>query len=1099
MVINCSVCNRRVLRHSRILTCSICSCLFHSKCLYAVDGDISGLNWFCIRCTADIFPFNHYAEDDLFLSCLSEMWFKHGNFPFSHLQNIVFNPFELNDSDTSSPLFDIDPDIQYFNEVTSLNNFTQCDYYVEDTFLRMYQSDIKCAFPFSLIHVNIRSIPKHFDEWELYLQSLGHHFSIVGVTETWLNDQNVTNYDLSGYQHVYKCRSDQRGGGVSLFVIDRISFHERRDLDINSNVMESVFVEIGKESLGRPRNTIIGLVYRPPNTDINIFNEQISEVLDRIKSEKKQVYLLGDFNINLLDANSHVPIAEFLDTLFSNFIFPSITKPTRVTKTSCTLIDNIFHNDMNQSGMIKGVLFTEISDHFPVFLICPDELLDVEPKINGTRDYCQTNIERFRSKLGALNWSLIFDEKDGEEAFNGFHTAFLEIYEKSFPYRKKPTNYKGRKPWLSLALRNSIKHKNKLYVRYLRNPTQENIEIYKVYKRNLQRLLRLSERKYYEEFIHDNKNNVKKLWGIIKQVINKGKNSSKSVNFNVGGKVINDSYEISNGFNKYFANIAKDLARKIPKSSVDPLKFIPESNLHTIAIDPVTENEVSNVIKSLKNSSSTGYDGIQTEVIKSTFHAYLTPLTQVLNASLIQGFFPDKLKISKVVPLLKSGNPASFNNYRPVSVLPLFSKILEKLMHNRLMSFIDKHDILYQFQFGFRQHHGTNMTLITLVDKILSAIDNGDIVVGIFLDFKKAFDTVNHDILLRKLERYGIRGIAHNWIKDYLNKRQQFVCYNGSISSRTYVDIGVPQGSVLGPLLFLIYINDLANVSNNVFPVMFADDTNIFLRGREVNKTVKIMNTELTEIVVWLSANAISLNVEKTKYMIFRSLRKRIDQTEKLLIKGNVVERVSSIKFLGVMLDQTLSWNLHIQMVKNKLAKSIGILKLANKTLPKAIIKSLYFSFIYPHLVYCVEVWGNAADVHVSQLLKMQKRCIRLIKSVPPRTESAPLFKELGILKIHDIYRLYTMCFMFKFIKNLLPGIFDTMFTKNINIALRQTRQIHKLQVPRMKSTLYMKSLKYQGVIEWNNISEKIEHNCSYHSFKHSAKTFLLQMKSYSS
>ena len=226
---------------------------------------------------------------------------------------------------------------------------------------------------------------------------------------------------------------------------------------------------------------------------------------------------MGDFNINLLDVKNHSASAEILDTLFSNFMFHFITKPTRVTKNSCTLIDNIFHNYISNSSIIKGILFTDISDHFPVFLISPDEKLNVEPETKGTRDFSDKNIDKFRNKLGDVNWNLLLEEKDGEAAFNTFYTTFLDIYEQSFPYRKRRTNYQCRKPWLSFGLRNSIKHKNKLYIRYLRKPDQENIETYKIYKRNLQRLLRTSQRKYYEDIIHDNKNNIKKLWSIIKQ------------------------------------------------------------------------------------------------------------------------------------------------------------------------------------------------------------------------------------------------------------------------------------------------------------------------------------------------------------------------------------------------------------------------------------------------------------------------------------------------------------------------------------------------------------------------------------------------------
>jgi len=339
------------------------------------------------------------------------------------------------------------------------------------------------------------------------------------------------------------------------------------------------------------------------------------------------------------------------------------------------------------------------------------------------------------------------------------------------------------------------------------------------------------------------------------------------------------------------------IAEKIPHTETDPVAYIKSSIPESVYLSDVDSTEVVKIIKSLKNASA-GSDGVHAKIVKESYALYIEPLVHILNLSIRQGFFPNSMKIAKVVPLYKSGDAIKLSNYRPVSILPLFSKILERLMYNRLMSFIDKHKLLYKYQFGFRKNHSANMALILLVDKIASAIEKGEVVLGIFLDFQKAFDTVNHNILLQKLNKYGIRRTAHLWLKDYLNQRQQYVSFVNTESDKTMIRCGVPQGSILGPLLFLLYINDLVNTSQTLMPILFADDTNIFLSGKSLQDMINTMNNELEKIVEWLKANKLSLNVKKTHYMVFRSQRcHNLNANSSLTINGVVIENVEHTKF----------------------------------------------------------------------------------------------------------------------------------------------------------------------------------------------------------
>ena len=719
----------------------------------------------------------------------------------------------------------------------------------------------------SLLHINARSMNKNFDSMDLFFSSIQHFpFSIIGITETWLNNKSPPLFNIENYKLIRADRSYGRGGGVALYIHDSLTFKERPDLSVDGS--EYIFIEIINK---QAKNILVGVMYRPPHSNIDMFVDRLEESLSLISRENKIIYLMGDYNINLLPHALNNIGLRLLTTLSSYSLHPHINKATRITSITETLIDNIFSNIFNENSQ-NGILYSDISDHLPIFVISPTiQLLKHESmKYIYIRKETDANIQSFRADLLSESWVDVFNLVVANDAYDIFLNKLMYYYNKNIPLvRIKLNKNKAKKPWTTRGILRSIATSNRLYKKALRSKDDIDLNKYKKYRNKLTSIIRLSRKLYYSNKIASTQNN-NSLWNIIKDLTGKKKHINTTINVN--GQDINNLNECANYFNKYFVDVCPTLASKIDAGNNHFSQYLLEPSENSLFFTPTTIHEVISIVQSLKSSKSSGPDGLSMNLIKQIIHFIVSPLVHICNISLSTGSCPNLLKIAKVIPIHKKDDPSKLQNYRPISLLSSISKVFEKLVYKRLISFLNEHDILIPNQFGFRKNHSTDFALIKLCDKIIESLANKKHVIGVFMDLSKAFDTIDHTILLYKLEHYGIRGLALSWFEDYLKNRTQYVYYHSNSSSKLNLTCGVPQGSILGPLLFLIYVNDIIKSSNTLTYILFADDTNILYSHKNIDTLVDTVNHDLCNISIWFKCNKLSLNISKTNFIHFRTI-----------------------------------------------------------------------------------------------------------------------------------------------------------------------------------------------------------------------------------
>ena len=980
------------------------------------------------------------------------------------------------------------------NEDEFFNSMVNSKYYTINE-LNKLKSDKTSSF--RLAHVNIASLDAHIDDLRTVLSRLKFSFDIIGISEHKImkDSSPSNNVDILGYDEFKFVPTETSFGGTGFYIKSDVDYIVRDDLEINSKGnCEAMFIEI---ILPNRKNLIVGCVYRHGSgIPIRDFTSKYLEpIMEKIGNEKKECMLMGDFNVDLLKTTDNNAAGDFYNMFSSYFFTPFVLQPSRLR--SKTLIDNIFFNSLEYSSF-SGNLLYELSDHLTQFLILEGFAKERSlPEFNMfKRNYKNFHEAEFEETvINGINWEEIcmFRLRSPDVSVKNFFDTLNFHLDEMAPFEKVTLKqYKLMlKPWITPELLKKCDERNILLKSIKEESDPIVLSQLRIQYKNLRNLItdekKRNKKAHFAEKFIENKDNSSKIWKEIRSLVNlKPVKSSTIKILDENQNITSDSQKIANIFNEHYATLGSKVQQKIPTQEGDFNYYLDKRDKNgkrfinpdgcTFYLSPVGPSEVDKIIDELNVKKSTGPFGIPVFLLKKFKIFFSFWLSQLVNLSFETGIFPDVLKVAKVNPLHKKESKINHHNYRPISLLSVISKIFEKLIYKRIYFYLDQKKLIYSKQFGFRANYSTNHAIISLTEHIRELLDKGNYVCGVFVDLEKAFDTVHHDILCDKIKAYGLRGNVNDLLKSYLSNRKQYVSINGFDSDQRNVTCGVPQGSSLGPLLFLIYINDFYLCLSQASCGHFADDTFIIYNSKKAKTIETVVNTELKEVIKWLRLNKLSLNAGKTELIFFHSSRHTLDY-DKVFINFNGVRLVpvDYIKYLGMLIDKNLNWKYHVNNLCKQLSRANGVLSKLRYNAPLDICLQVYYSIFFSHLTYGCNLWGLTYDENISKIEVLQIKCVHIMSFAPFNAHTNELFINLGLIKTRDLISMYQLKLVYDFLNHHLPSDLNSLFqlsrdVQSTSLTLNSTYN-RLLHIPKVNTSTYgLDSIKFQCPKLWNNI-----------------------------
>ena len=610
---------------------------------------------------------------------------------------------------------------------------------------------------------------------------------------------------------------------------------------------------------------------------------------------------------------------------------------------------------------------------------------------------------------------------------------------------------------------------------------------YKHLRNKVTQKIRDAIQSHYHGLIEENKGDPKRMWKVINKVLDKATPSTEVSTLDVEGRTITKEKDIAEALNHHFTTIGPKLASKLEsRSDDDSLKHI-NAQQNKMMFVPVDETYVLNAIKQLKNGKAPGPDKISTKLIKDAADFIWKPLTMVFNSSLKYGVFPDIWKLARVTPIFKTGSKKDANNYRPISVISVFSRMLEKIVHDQLIEYLVTNKLLTPNQSAFRKLYSTVTSLINGTDYWYDNMDKKQLNLAIFLDLKKAFDTVDHRILIKNLGAYGIRGISGAWFSTFLSNRKQFCSVNGQKSGARLVTCGIPQGSCLGPLLFIIYLNDFEKCLEFSRASMYADDTHVTLTSNNVDDLITNAHRELRNISEWMRVNKLSANPKKTEYMIIGHPRRinDVEVSEPLNLNDSEIKRVAKTKSLGVVVDEGLNWDNQLSKVKGKMSGGLRSLRKLKYLIPQSQLDHVYRALVESHLRYANVIWGSLSKSKINTLQRLQDRARSIIDNARQKDGWSHNW-----LTVEQLIKFDRSVMTYKIINRQCPESLWDKYHQRTQLSNHITRNCRDLQIPRNNLEYVKKGFHYSALKAWNDIPIGIRELPTLSRFKKQLKCY---------